>query len=371
MSRLPPVSFYRYTNHATNHTPIHEMATGTSGADRCSQCCMRRCCCGPIITPIHVAYFPDPVKIEALEIGYPSPAVLALLHDAEISYRQIGLEELLGGCLMDESFTALCVPGGFAPNYLSRLGSLGAMRIREFIDAGGGYIGLCAGAFLGSSAGLSLVEVDVDDIHRWARGSGPCQVIFTDAGSLVLGALGPSHGPVTVRYRNGPLMRPRSCDVLTLATFATEFRARHDSLAEGTQLNGTPAICVGRAVSAGCAACGGVVALVSPHLEDGEDARSLTPLANLIRFCSRGSLYQMWLLGSGGSAPGSADGARDGAVVETWGNGELQSGRRAHDELHASAEHNRAIQAAADVQIRWAEPEVARGGGAQTEVSSA
>ena len=37
-----------------------------------------------------------------------------------------------------------------------------------------------------------------------------------------------------------------------------------------------------------------MVALVSPHLEDGTDTRSLTPFANLIRFVSRDSLYQLW-----------------------------------------------------------------------------
>lgn len=90
-----------------------------------------------------VAYFPDPVK-SSLEDGYPSPAVRMMLRNADISHRQITLEELLGGCLLEEGFTALCVPGGFAPNYLSRLGALGATIIREFIAAGGGYIGLCA-----------------------------------------------------------------------------------------------------------------------------------------------------------------------------------------------------------------------------------
>jgi hypothetical protein len=40
---------------------------------------------------------------------------------------------------------------------------------------------------------------------------------------------------------------------------------------------------------------GGVVALISPHLEDGSDARSLTPFANAVRLASRGSLYQRFV----------------------------------------------------------------------------
>ena len=42
----------------------------------------------------------------------------------------------------------------------------------------------------------------------------------------------------------------------------------------------------------------GLVALVSPHLEDGSDVRSLLPLVNLLRLVSRGSLYQQWVLQS-------------------------------------------------------------------------
>ena len=39
---------------------------------------------------------------------------------------------------------------------------------------------------------------------------------------------------------------------------------------------------------------GGLVALVSPHLEDGPDERTRTPFANLVRLTSRNSFYQQW-----------------------------------------------------------------------------
>lgn len=52
----------------------------------------------------------------------------------------------------------------------------------------------------------------------------------------------------------------------------------------------------GGACGAACgAACGGVVILVSPHMEDGHDERSLTPFANAFRLASRGSFYQRWM----------------------------------------------------------------------------
>mmetsp|Transcript_33380 Transcript_33380/g.87901 ORF Transcript_33380/g.87901 Transcript_33380/m.87901 type:complete len:356 (-) Transcript_33380:158-1225(-) len=329
--------------------------------------------------PIHVAYFPDPVKLEEeAEPGYPSPSVCDMLCAADISFRQIKLKELLAGCLSDgaEGFTVLCVPGGFAPNYASRLGVLGASLIREFVAAGGGFVGLCAGAFLGCIAGLALLPVQVDDIHRWARGSGPCQICYTQAGCETLGALGPSHGPVTVRYQNGPLMRPCGSDLLTLATFATEFRGLQDGSRAGSRMLGTPAIVIGRAgggsadaIGAGCGAGhgvgsgaghGGVVALVSPHLEDGQDQRALTPLANLFRLASRDSVYQLWQLGDGGMKPfaGVCSSAFVDDLAEERAPGQPRACASRLDELRAEAEHACALQWAAASQIAEAPPEV-------------
>ena len=252
--------------------------------------------------PIHLAYFPDPVKMEEQEAGYPSASVRDVLRAAAISIRQIDLEELLNGCLTNPAcaFTAICVPGGFAPNYLSRLGKAGAARIRDFVARGGGYLGLCAGAFLGSTAGLSLLETDVEDIHRWARGSGPCQLRFTAEGSQTLGAPDLSI-PVTVRYNNGPLLRVAGCGLVTLATFATEFRNLHTGSREGSRMEGSPAIVIGRG-----GPDGGLVALVSPHLEDGTDATTRLAFANLARLVSRDSFYQQWMLGDGGCVDGVA-----------------------------------------------------------------
>jgi len=46
------------------------------------------------------------------------------------------------------AFEVLVVPGGSASHLSSCLGSEGRLCIRNFVEAGGGYIGICAGAFL-------------------------------------------------------------------------------------------------------------------------------------------------------------------------------------------------------------------------------
>lgn len=242
--------------------------------------------------PVRVAYCPDPVKLDS-ESGYPPPAVRELLaEDGAFVCELVTVADILMGCLEARCFTVLCIPGGFAPNYDSHLGTRGADIIREFVCGGGGFIGLCAGAYLGSTACLGLLPVNVLDVHRWARGCGPCQLAFTTLASNALGSLGPAT-LVTVRYANGPIMQiePGKVAVHPLAHYATEFAA--ESLG-GTRdfppiMMGSPAVVLGY--------CGdGLVALVSPHLEDGADERSHTPFRNLFHLCSCGSLYQRWCL---------------------------------------------------------------------------
>jgi hypothetical protein len=160
--------------------------------------------------------------------------------------------------------------------------------------------------------------VEIVDIHRWARGSGPCQLRFTAPACQVLGAATPSppcsedcdigrsqYCTVTVRYANGPCLRICGEGATTFATFVSEFRDRQSGTRDGSRLEGTPALVVGRG---GCGM--GIVALSSPHMEDGRDASTLVPFANLARLISRNSFYQQWKCGEstieGAKWPGGA-----------------------------------------------------------------
>lgn len=99
--------------------------------------------------------------------------------------------------------------------------------------------------------------------------------------------------------------------LLTLATFATEFRAGQEGTREGSRMLGTPAVILGRYASTSADSTSseglcthhegaeGLVALVSPHIEDGVDERTQTPFTNLIRLVSKGSFYQRWKLSEG------------------------------------------------------------------------
>ena len=105
-----------------------------------------------------VAYLPDPVKRED-EAGYPSPAFWDRLLEIGLPAELVSVEDVCSGCL--SRFSVLCVPGGFVLNYQSRLGPAGAAAIADFVRSGGGYVGVCAGAYLGSTMCLSLLPVEV------------------------------------------------------------------------------------------------------------------------------------------------------------------------------------------------------------------
>lgn len=186
----------------------------------------------------HVAYLPDPVKL-ASEAGYPAPDVRErLAGEAGMAFTTLSCEDVASGRLAGH--TVLVVPGGFAPHTFARLGDAGAAAIREWTRAGGGFVGVCAGAFLGCE--LGLLPVSVRDIDHVGAEATPCRVAFTAAGQDLLG--GPS-APVIARYANGPLLQLLEQEgggaaLQVLATFASSARPA------AVAMEGSPAIVAGR-----------------------------------------------------------------------------------------------------------------------------
>ncbi len=65
------------------------------------------------------------------------------------STHRVTAQEIRQGVLT--GFDVLHVPGGWAGDYADALGEDGLSAIRSFVSGGGGYIGVCAGAYLASS----------------------------------------------------------------------------------------------------------------------------------------------------------------------------------------------------------------------------
>lgn len=73
------------------------------------------------------------------------------LRERNISYRVLFEDDILGRELWRSAIEVLIVPGGESIIYLKELGAKGGEIIRKFVEAGGGYIGICAGAFYATS----------------------------------------------------------------------------------------------------------------------------------------------------------------------------------------------------------------------------
>lgn len=163
-----------------------------------------------------------------------------LTREAGFSSRRITSGEIREGLLAD--FDVLIMPGGSGSKQAERLQASGCERIREFVRAGGGYVGICAGSYLASSHydwSLGLINARVWDRAHWARGGGEVSIRMSDAGWRLLGR----GGSVPVRYNQGPLLVPDDESDLpgyeVLATFET---AVADKGAEPGSMVGTHAI---------------------------------------------------------------------------------------------------------------------------------
>lgn len=73
------------------------------------------------------------------------------LTEHQIGYRTAVGTDIEAGFLDENGVRLLIMPGGESWEYLAELGASGADRIRRFIDDGGGYAGICAGAFYATS----------------------------------------------------------------------------------------------------------------------------------------------------------------------------------------------------------------------------
>jgi putative intracellular protease/amidase len=138
--------------------------------------------------------------------------------------RRLSAQDIRDGQL--DGFDVLVQPGGSGSKQAAALGPEGRQKIRDFVERGNGYIGICAGAYLASADyewSLGLLDAKVLDRKHWARGNGDVEMRLTGNGQQALSA--PS-SVVTVYYGQGPLLAPAGKrnipDYEELAVFETE-----------------------------------------------------------------------------------------------------------------------------------------------------
>ena len=115
--------------------------------------------------------------------------------------------------------------GGSGSKQGNTIGEGGRAEVQRFVRDGGGYVGICAGAYLACSKfswGLGLLDAQTVS-SKWRRGVGPVQIEFTPEGQKLAGFPAALR---EVKYANGPIIKPAGRTDLApytpLAFFRTE-----------------------------------------------------------------------------------------------------------------------------------------------------
>ena len=175
--------------------------------------------------PVRVALFNDD---GAFGLGIPR-ITEQLGKTADIRVTKVTGREIAEGVLKD--FDVVIFSGGSGSKEAAALGDAGRENVRRFVREGGGYVGICAGAYLactGFSWGVGVLNAKTVS-SKWLRGKGDVEIEFMPHSQA---ATGIAERKQTIRYANGPIItadkREGIAPFETLAFFRTEL-AEHDS----------------------------------------------------------------------------------------------------------------------------------------------
>ncbi len=219
-----------------------------------------------------------PVRIAV----YHGPgAGISGIRDVEDRARQLTGAQLtrltpaeVGTADLTSRFDVIVFSGGSGSRQGNAIGEAGRNNVRDFVHNGGGFVGICAGAYLACTNfewGLAILDARTAS-SRWRRGRAFLDLRLDPAGREIF-------GPVTdvfkVRYNNGPILRPANRDDIPdytpVATFLTEI-AENDTPV-GIQV-GSPAMAIGTFGR-------GRVFVSSPHPENTPGLQHMIPRALL------------------------------------------------------------------------------------------
>jgi glutamine amidotransferase-like uncharacterized protein len=118
-------------------------------------------------------------------------------------------------------YNVLIMPGGDGGSLYLGSSSISGTAIKNFVANGGGYLGICAGAYAsadyvsGDYYGWDLAPgVDAEPVSY----EGNLSMKFTSAAQQILG----SNGTITLAHYNGPAMYVTSGSAIILATYADD-----------------------------------------------------------------------------------------------------------------------------------------------------
>lgn len=169
-------------------------------------------------------------------------------------------------------FDVIIFSGGSGSAQARAIGDNGRKNVRQFVERGGGYLGICAGAYLacaGFDWGLGILNAKTVS-QKWQRGRGMVQIELAEPGRALWG---PVAGKFTIRYANGPIIKPLGREELPPYQVAAVFRTEISE-------HGTPKGVMIDSPAAVFSTFGqGRVLTISPHSEDTPGLENFVPRA--------------------------------------------------------------------------------------------
>lgn len=114
-------------------------------------------------------------------------------------------KEIAAGALTN--FDVVMFTGGSGSKQAASLGEEGREEVRQFVRNGGGYMGICAGAYLACSGfdwGIGVLNAKTVS-SKWMRGTGEVEIELTRKGAALTSL---PAGKREVHYANGPVIQP-------------------------------------------------------------------------------------------------------------------------------------------------------------------
>lgn len=203
--------------------------------------------------------------------GAGPPSLMKRLNrPPESSITEVSPEQIRDGVLTN--FHVVIFGGGSGSKEAEAIGEIGRSNVVQFVANGGGYIGICAGAYL-CTAGYpwSLKMVNVKTVSpKWQRGRATLTLETTPRGREILGTTATN---LEVLYHNGPVVKAAEMEGLPafepLAYYRSEVASNNTPV--GVMVN-SPAMLAGEFQK-------GRVVFVSPHPEQTKGLEDLVPNA--------------------------------------------------------------------------------------------
>lgn len=200
----------------------------------------------------------------------PPSLMKRLNHPPESSITEISPDQIKANAVTN--YDVIIFGGGSGSKEAEAIGEVGRSNVVDFVAHGGGYVGICAGAYL-CTAGYpwSLKIVNAKTVSpKWQRGRTTLKLETTARGREILGTTATN---LDVVYHNGPVVAAAGLDTLpnfeTLAYYRTEVAS-----------NGSPAgVMVNSPAMLAAEFKQGRVVFVSPHPEQTKGLEDLVPHA--------------------------------------------------------------------------------------------